>query len=78
VSIIGAVVSRGGNTVELLGQGDAARTISGALVVLAVPTVHAPGDHPVPVGRGGRARRSPDLALLLAVLLRHRRWSSRW
>jgi hypothetical protein len=35
-SAIGAVVSRGGNTVELFGQGDAARPISGE-VVLAVP-----------------------------------------
>jgi choline dehydrogenase-like flavoprotein len=35
-SAIGAVVSRGGNTVDLLGRGHAARPISGE-VVLAVP-----------------------------------------
>jgi 8-hydroxy-5-deazaflavin:NADPH oxidoreductase len=35
-SAIGAVVSRGGNTVELFSQGHAARPISGE-VVLAVP-----------------------------------------
>ena len=37
-SAIGAVVSRGGNTVELFGQGDGAGLISGEVVVLAVPS----------------------------------------
>ncbi|MCK0113324.1 NADPH-dependent F420 reductase [Ornithinimicrobium sp. F0845] len=34
---ISGIVTKGGNTVELLGQSDAARSITGDIVVLAVP-----------------------------------------
>ncbi len=36
-SVIAGVVSRSGNTVELLGQGDADKPVTGEVVVLAVP-----------------------------------------
>ena len=36
-SAIAGVVSRGGNTVELLGQADTDKPVTGEVVVLAVP-----------------------------------------
>ena len=36
-SAIGSVVTRGGNTVELLGKTDADKPVTGEVVVLAVP-----------------------------------------